>query len=94
MTTQLVKLLDVLLGSDVEACLCFPMFIAGMNCVWKKDRDGMTRRFKEFIKRYKWKNVLRCQIVIRYIWELNHKGEKFVDWYTVVKTLGWDLSFA
>lgn len=94
LTTQLVKLLDVLLGSDVEACLCFPMFIAGMNCVWKKDRDGMTRRFKEFIKRYKWKNVLRCQIVIRYIWELNHKGEKFVDWYAVVKTLGWDLSFA
>ncbi|ODQ48378.1 hypothetical protein PICMEDRAFT_47403 [Pichia membranifaciens NRRL Y-2026] len=94
LTTQLVKLLDVLLESDVEACLCFPMFIAGMNCVWKKDREGMTRRFKSFINRYKWKNVLRCQIVIRYIWELNHKGEKFVDWYAVVKTLGWDLSFA
>ena len=94
LTTQLVKLLDVLLESDVEACLCFPMFIAGMNCVWKKDREGMTRRFKAFINRYKWKNVLRCQIVIRYIWELNHRGEKFVDWYAVVKTLGWDLSFA
>lgn len=94
LTNQLVKLLDVLLGSEVEACLCFPMFIAGMNCVTRKDRINMTKRFESFIKRYKWKNVLRCQIVTRYIWKLNCKGEKFVDWYAVVKTLGWDLSFA
>jgi hypothetical protein len=94
LTNQLVKLLDVLLGSEVEACLCLPMFIAGMNCVTRKDRINMTKRFKSFIKRYKWKNVLRCQIVIRYIWKLNLKGEKFVDWYAVVKRLGWDLSFA
>lgn len=92
--TQLFKLLDVLLGTDVEACLCLPMFIAGMNCVRKKDRLDMTNRFKAFIERYKWKNVLRCQIVIRYIWKLNYKGLKFVDWYAVVKALGWDLSFA
>ncbi|KAG0671468.1 hypothetical protein C6P42_003485 [Pichia californica] len=94
LTTQLIKLLDVLLGSDVEACLCLPMFIAGMNSVRKKDRFDMMKRFESFINRYKWKNVSRCQIVIRYIWKLNCKGEKFVDWYAVVKTLGWDLSFA
>lgn len=94
LTNQLIKLLDVLLGSEFESCLCLPMFIAGMNCVTRNDRMGMTKRFESFIERYKWKNVLRCQIVIKYIWKLNCKGEKFVDWHAVVKTLGWDLSFA
>ena len=94
LTKQLIRVLDVLLGTQVESCLCFPMFIAGMCAVTKKDRNEMNSRFRCFIKRYKWKNVLRCQIVIQYIWKLNANGEKFVDWYAVVKRLGWDLSFA
>lgn len=91
---QLVNLLDVILGSDFESCLCFPMFIAGLNCVRKRDRADMLRRFKEFIDRYKWKNLVRCEVVIRKVWERNEKGRKFVDWYSIVNKLGWDLSFA
>lgn len=94
LNSQLIKLLDVLLGSEVEACLCLPMFIAGMNVVTQSDRVGMIRRFDSFINRYKWKNVTRCKIVIRYIWKLNNNGDRFIDWYSVVKRLGWDLSFA
>lgn len=94
LTGELIKVLDVLLGSEFEACLCLPMFIAGMNCVTRSDRSAMMKRFTAFIERYRWKNVVRCQIIIRYVWKLNCKGDKFVDWHAIVKTLGWDLSFA
>lgn len=94
LNNQLIKLLDVLLGSEVESCLCLPMFIAGLNCITRNDRSDIMKRFDLFINRYKWKNVLRCQIIINYVWKLNSNGEKFIDWYSVVKKLGWDLSFA
>lgn len=91
---QLVKSLDVLLGTDVEGGLCFPMFIAGMNSVYQRDRHDMSKRYREFIKRYRWKNVLRCQIVTKHLWKINPLGDKYVDWYEVVERMGWELSFA
>ncbi len=91
---QLIKSLDVLLGTDVEAALCFPMFIAGMNVIFPRDRKQMNQRYNDFIKRYRWKNVLRCQIVMKQLWRLNPLGDRFVDWYDLVERLGWKLSFA
>lgn len=91
---QLIKSLDVLLGTDVEAALCFPMFIAGMNVIFPRDRKEMNQRYNDFIKRYRWKNVLRCQIVMKQLWRLNPLGDRFVDWYDLVERLGWKLSFA
>ncbi|VEU23656.1 DEKNAAC104922 [Brettanomyces naardenensis] len=94
LVNQLIKSLDVLLGSDVEAALCFPMFIAGMNLIYPRDRKEMNERYNAFIKRYRWKNVLRCQIVMKQLWKMNPLGYKFVDWYDVVERMGWELSFA
>lgn len=91
---QLIKSLDVLLGTDVEAALCFPMFVAGMNAIFPQDRKEMNQRYNDFIKRYRWKNVLRCQIVMKQLWRLNPLGDRFVDWYDLVERLGWKLSFA
>ncbi|GMG55941.1 unnamed protein product [Ambrosiozyma monospora] len=94
LVSQLTKSIDIMLGTEIEGCLCFPLFIAGMNSIYKKDRRDMNRRFNEFITRYKFKNALRCQIIMKHIWRLNPKGDKCVDWYETVKNLGWDLSFA
>ncbi|CDK24496.1 unnamed protein product [Kuraishia capsulata CBS 1993] len=94
LNTQLIERLDVVLGTPVECCLCFPLFIAGMNCITERDRDLMRSRFENLKRRYSWKNVDRAEIIMLKFWELNPTGERFVDWYGIVKDLGWDLSFA
>ncbi|GME85875.1 unnamed protein product [[Candida] boidinii] len=92
--SQLLKCLDVLLGTEVESCLSFPVFIAGMNCTTQKDRNAMKQRIREFIRRYKWKNIARIQLVLDQVWAIDPNGISCVDWYEIVRKLGWDLSFA
>ncbi|GMG14810.1 unnamed protein product [[Candida] boidinii] len=92
--SQLLKCLDVLLGTEVESCLSFPVFIAGMNCTTQKDRNAMKQRIREFIRRYKWKNIARIQLVLDQVWSIDPNGISCVDWYEIVRKLGWDLSFA
>ncbi|KAH3661231.1 hypothetical protein OGAPHI_006638 [Ogataea philodendri] len=91
---QLVASLDILLGSNLEAALCFPLFIAGMNCIYTQDRKQMDDRIDEFVKRYRWRSIGRCQLVMKEVWAMNECGERWVDWYEIVRKLGWDLSFA
>lgn len=94
LTSGLMKRLSILLGSSVESCLCFPLFITGLNCVSIKDRNTVLLHYKEYIDRYKWKNVERAKSVTEKIWLMNEKGNAFIDWYDVLDQLGWDLSFA
>ncbi|KAG7891794.1 hypothetical protein KL936_001737 [Ogataea polymorpha] len=90
---QLTASLDILVGTRLEACICFPVFIAGMNCVYA-DREQMEARIDDVVKRYRWKNIVRCRLVMREVWKVNSNGERWVDWYEIVRRLGWDLSFA
>ena len=91
---ELLKCLDIVLRSPVEASLCFPMFIAGMNCTTKKDRRMMLERFNDIIQRYSFKNLERAKTIMEQVWMIDPSGTKCVDWYEIVKRLGWDLSFA
>ncbi|ODV97540.1 hypothetical protein PACTADRAFT_30989 [Pachysolen tannophilus NRRL Y-2460] len=91
---ELMKRLDVVLDTSVEGCLCFPLFIAGMNCPTESDRQLLLGKFKEFNKRYRYGNVERAGIVMEQVWMIDPTGDKCVDWYEVVKKLNWDLSFA
>ncbi|KAG7819689.1 hypothetical protein KL928_002363 [Ogataea angusta] len=90
---QLAASLDILVGTRLEACICFPVFIAGMNSVYA-DREQMEARIDDVVKRYRWKNIVRCRLVMREVWKVNSNGERWVDWYEIVRRLGWDLSFA
>ena len=94
LNNKLIKLLDILLGSEFESCLCLPIFIAGLNCINFDDRIEINNKIQLFINRYKWKNVLICQLIINYVWKLNFNGDKFINWYLIIKKLGWNLSFA
>ena len=94
LNNKLIKLLDILLGSEFESCLCLPIFIAGLNCINFNDRIEINNKIQLFINRYKWKNVLICQLIINYVWKLNFNGDKFINWYLIIKKLGWNLSFA
>lgn len=91
---ELLKCLDIVLKSYAECSLCFPLFIAGMNCITQKDRDSMLDRFNDLSTRYSFKNVTKVKMIMEQVWLIDPNGTKCVDWYEIVKKLGWDLNFA
>ncbi|KAH3684825.1 hypothetical protein WICPIJ_004178 [Wickerhamomyces pijperi] len=94
LVTQLLDNLSIVLNSSVESSLCFPMFIAGINCVNENYRMIIMVHFDQLIKRYNFKNLERIKFLVKTIWERNENGERFVDWFKIVKDLNWDVSFA
>lgn len=94
LNNDLIKCLDIVLGSPVESVLVFPVFIAAIHCVTKLQRNQMSRRIDGYIKTYgPWSNT-RVKEVITKIWELNPDGDKAIDWHAILKELGWEINFA
>ncbi|KAI3406951.2 hypothetical protein KGF56_000244 [Candida oxycetoniae] len=94
MNINLIKCLDILIGSPVQASLVFPTFIAGIHCVSKHDQQAMQERVKVFIKTYGMFNVNRVKDIMEKIWKKNSNGNQVLDWHEILDELGWDLNFA
>ncbi|CAH6718439.1 hypothetical protein CLIB1444_01S06744 [[Candida] jaroonii] len=94
LNNDLIKCLDIVLGSPVESVLVLPVFIAAIHCVTKLQRNQMSRRIDGYIKTYgPWSNT-RVKEVITKIWDLNPDGDKAIDWHAILKELGWEINFA
>lgn len=91
---DLVKCLDILLDSPMEATLVFPIFMAGIHLVTEADRDAMRGRMEKMIATYGPWNVVRVKFLVEKVWEYNPDGDSVVDWHAILKNLGWDLNFA
>lgn len=91
---DLIKCIDILLGTPVQASLVFPVFMAGIHCVTNHDRGEMKKRMDEFMKLYGPWNVRRAKFIVEKVWESNPLGDNVVDWYTILKELQWDINFA
>ena len=94
LNNDLIKCLDVLVGTSVQASLVFPIFISGIHCVSRHDQELMRHRINKFIKLYGLWNVCRVSFVLQKIWKDNPDGSKVVDWHNLLKELGWDINFA
>lgn len=94
LANDLIKCIDIVLGSPVQASLVFPMFMSGIHCVTIYDRDTMRRRLDEFMKLYGPWNVTRAKFLMEKVWEQSPEGDKVVDWHSILKDLGWDVNFA
>lgn len=94
LNNDLIKCIDILVGSPVQASLVFPIFMAGVHSVTKHDRDLMTLRMENFIKVYGPWNLARAKYLMEKVWERNIEGNSVVDWYSILKELGWDINFA
>lgn len=93
LTNDLIKCLDIILGSPVEASLGFPVFMAGIHCVTPLDRKLMSERIERFIKTYGPWSINRFKAVIDKIWEVNPEGDRVVDWRAILKEKGWEINF-
>lgn len=91
---DLIKCLDILIGTPVQASLVFPIFISGIHCVSKHDQELMMQRVNSFIENYGMFNANRAREVMQKIWKENCNGDKVIDWHSMLNELGWDLNFA
>ncbi|ODQ78200.1 hypothetical protein BABINDRAFT_162869 [Babjeviella inositovora NRRL Y-12698] len=89
-----LKYIDVIITTPLNSSLCFPIFIAGINCVSKTDRNTMRKRFEKLYKDCKAGNIQRIKSVMEKVWSKNPNGDTIIDWFSIVKRLDWDLSFA
>lgn len=93
-TNDLIKCLDIIIGSPVRASIAFPLFISGMHCVGKFQRASMKKRITTHIELFGPWSISRVLYVIEKIWELNPDGDKFIDWHKTLKDLNWHINFA
>lgn len=91
---ELLRCLDIVLGTNVESSLVFPLFILGTNLCDPRDREWISLKIDDYHKRYQYGNVERLKYIMEVVWKQNSFGEKCIDWYDIVKELGWQLSFA
>ncbi|CAR26134.1 ZYRO0B02574p [Zygosaccharomyces rouxii] len=65
---ELFEKLDLILGTKLEGCLCFPMFICGINATDQEQKRQIESRFSDIAKRYKCYNFQRARTVMRKVW--------------------------
>ncbi|ODV79613.1 uncharacterized protein CANTADRAFT_49830 [Suhomyces tanzawaensis NRRL Y-17324] len=94
LNTDLIKCIDILLGTPVQASLVFPLFMSGIHCVTKHDRDVLLKRMTNLMELYGPWNIQRAKFLVEKVWEQNPKGDTVVDWQSILKELGWDINFA
>jgi transcriptional activator protein UGA3 len=94
LSRELLNSLDVVLGTDVEAGLVFPLFIAGISCYTPDSRQRMLERFDQFYERNLARNIRRTRQLLEEVWKRDEEGSKHVDWYGIIESRGWDLCFA
>lgn len=90
---KLSCLLDLVLDSRVEGNLCFPMFIAGLNILPSKRQQYLTK-FRDFARRNMAQNLLNSIATVEKCWARDEGGEKYVDYYVVLKQNDWDICLA
>lgn len=88
---NLTNCVDILIGSKVQASLCFPLLVAGLQCVSKLDRMIMSKRFEHMITHFPVMNFELVKKILDELWRRNKTGEKCIDWSTITDDLGWDL---
>lgn len=91
---DLVKCIDILIDSPMQATLVFPIFIAGIHMVTEDDRVVMKQRMQKMMDMYGPWNVVRVKYLLELVWERNPEGDRVVDWNSILVELGWDLNFA
>ncbi|ODV88117.1 hypothetical protein CANARDRAFT_193026 [[Candida] arabinofermentans NRRL YB-2248] len=91
---ELVKCLDIVMGSNVQASLCFPLLLAGVSAVFSNDRNMIEQKLKTMCEEFPVKNFKRVLTIIKKTWQLNEEGRKCIYWFDITKELGWDLCLA
>jgi transcriptional activator protein UGA3 len=91
---QLLRCVDSILGSGVEASIIFPLFLAGICCCTEDSRETMRERFGGYLDRNLAQNINRTLNLLEEVWRRDEFGTKHIHWYSIIETRGWDICFA
>lgn len=94
LASELVASLDVVLHTNVEGSLVFPLFIAAIMATRRQTREAMVERLTKFYERNHARNILRARNLAQQVWELDCNGTKYVNWGKLIKEHGFDICFA
>lgn len=67
---DLILRFDIIIGSKLEKCLCFPLLIIGMCCCLKSRRDMFNSRYDLLCSSYILKNVTRMREMVLKCWDI------------------------
>lgn len=84
----------VLVGSEMETVLNFPLLITSICSYKKYDRFLVTDLFHRVLNFSRFTNVSteRCIEVLNEYWIMNPEGKLSVNWFDILRKLDWELS--
>lgn len=91
---HLLKFLTPLLTTQVEGCLIFPMFIAGICCADSNKRQYILELFAGLARRVLAGNVQQVESLMQEVWRHDQNGRMYVDWNEIADSKGLTFSFA
>ncbi|ODQ48311.1 hypothetical protein PICMEDRAFT_30297 [Pichia membranifaciens NRRL Y-2026] len=94
LVVELLPCISIILGSKVQASLCFPLLVAGMSCISKCDRSFIAEKVLQMSNSFPVKNFQRILVIIEHTWKINKEGLKCVYWFEISTKFGWALSLA
>lgn len=94
LVVELLPCISIIIGSKVQASLCFPLLVAGMSCITECDRFFIEEKVSQMSSSFPVKNFQRILVIIKHTWQINKEGLDCVYWFDVSKKFGWDLSLA
>lgn len=94
LVVELLPCISIIIGSKVQASLCFPLLVAGMSCITECDRFFIEEKVSQMSSSFPVKNFQRILVIIKHTWQINREGLDCVYWFDISKKFDWDLSLA
>lgn len=94
LVTDVIKCIEIMIGTPVQASLVFPFFICGVHCITPYHRKKIFDMSDKLTKLYGAYSIKRVKSVIEKVWEVDPNGNTAVDWHSILKELDWDINFA
>lgn len=94
LVVDLLPCINIIIGSSVQASLCFPLLVAGISCISQSDRLFIREKVSEMSSSFPVKNFQRILVIIEEVWKINRNGHDCIHWFDISSRLGWDLSLA
>lgn len=94
LVVDLLPCINIIIGSSVQASLCFPLLVAGISCISQSDRFFIREKVSEMSSFFPVKNFQRILVIIEEVWKINRNGHDCIHWFDISSKLGWDLSLA
>lgn len=91
---ELLPCIEIVMGSNAQASLCFPLLIAGMSSIFESDRRLVEQKVRYMSETFPVKTFQRILVIIKESWRLNTHEDRSVYWFEISDKFGWDLSLA